>query len=211
MSLALSNSSDLSQFDLSSGASLDSLTIPSSLLSEISLDQIYSKLNPGGRLEIQNVSSSIKKSLIFSGFCKVSESAAFTEGFKPTNTSASALSSDWQKALEGQELVDEDNLLAQDEEYKTLASEEDCLTRAKPCKNCTCGRADELKKLNQGQTLEMSSSCGRCNLGDAFRCAGCPFRGTPAFVPGQKVDSDLTAVVSETAAKIQGGKVKIDI
>ena len=109
----------------------------------------------------------------------------------------------------GQDLVNEESLLEEDEEYKALASEQDCLTRAKPCKNCTCGRADELNKLNQ--VAELSSSCGRCHLGDAFRCAGCPFRGTPAFVPGQKVESDLGVVVAENGAKILGGKVKLEI
>ena len=28
----------------------------------------------------------------------------------------------------------------------------------------------------------------QCGLGDAFRCAGCPYRGLPSFAPGQKIE-----------------------
>mmetsp|Transcript_13163 Transcript_13163/g.22302 ORF Transcript_13163/g.22302 Transcript_13163/m.22302 type:complete len:96 (+) Transcript_13163:586-873(+) len=70
---------------------------------------------------------------------------------------------------------------------------------AKPCANCTCG----LKEIVEGNSVKLmggeesskkdlengnvESSCGKCYLGDAFRCASCPFRGLPAFEKGDKV------------------------
>lgn len=40
---------------------------------------------------------------------------------------------------------------------------------------------DELENGN------VESACGKCYLGDAFRCASCPYRGLPAFEKGDKV------------------------
>jgi len=93
--------------------------------------------------------------------------------------------------------------------------------RKKACKNCSCGlaelEAEEAKQgkvvlldgAESGQAMEVdqaererlvkaaesapkaTSSCGSCFLGDAFRCAGCPYRGLPAFKPGEKVEIDF--------------------
>ncbi|KAK2197419.1 Anamorsin [Babesia duncani] len=68
-----------------------------------------------------------------------------------------------------------------------------CDTRPKPCANCTCKRAERQAKdaqAPQPATEAPSSNCGNCYLGDAFRCAACPYRGLPAFKPGQRVSFD---------------------
>jgi hypothetical protein len=99
---------------------------------------------------------------------------------------------------EDQELIDEDSLLNEsDKAVKPSTKSDDCEVGKKgrkACKNCTCGRAEQTDDVPRKRlTLEMienpgvNSSCGSCALGDAFRCAGCPYRGLPAFKVGEKI------------------------
>ncbi|XP_029661283.1 anamorsin homolog [Formica exsecta] len=87
------------------------------------------------------------------------------------------------------DLIDEDELLDESDFVKPDASSlRVCSTtgKRKACKDCTCGLAEELnnKTIQEGT---VKSSCGSCYLGDAFRCASCPYLGMPAFKPGEKV------------------------
>ena len=41
-----------------------------------------------------------------------------------------------------------------------------------------------VKDLENGN---QESACGKCYLGDAFRCASCPYKGLAAFEKGDKV------------------------
>jgi hypothetical protein len=43
----------------------------------------------------------------------------------------------------------------------------------------------EEEKAAAGET---TSACGNCYLGDGYRCASCPYKGTAPFEPGQKVE-----------------------
>nr|CAG4645867.1 EOG090X0FGQ [Lynceus sp. MCZ IZ 141354] len=91
------------------------------------------------------------------------------------------------------ELVDEETLLEETDLIKPdAASLKVCGTtgKRKACKDCSCGLAEELE-VETGkkvvQTKSATSACGSCYLGDAFRCASCPYLGMPAFKPGEKI------------------------
>jgi hypothetical protein len=108
--------------------------------------------------------------------------------------------------LDDEDMINEDDLLngagsellnPPPEVDISLREKNDCDGR-KPCDNCTCGRA-EREQENQGHTKDVNavenkrtvikdfkSSCGNCAKGDAFRCAGCPFLGKPAFKEGEE-------------------------
>merc|ERR1712150_28561 len=100
------------------------------------------------------------------------------------------------------EMINEDELLST--ENVLLAPKEvdmeqrqkqmnDCGGR-KACDDCTCGRKEmEEKKDDENDYQKVpkqkeisKSNCGNCSKGDAFRCAGCPYLGKPAFKEGEE-------------------------
>ncbi|KAL8448153.1 hypothetical protein Emed_003966 [Eimeria media] len=108
---------------------------------------------------------------------------------------------------EAANLVDEDALIDSAEAYKPIGKgRSDCAARPRACANCTCGRKEQEEAAEketfkkQLETGAVRSSCGNCYLGDAFRCAGCPYKGLPAFRPGEKVDLSEEAERASAAA-----------
>ncbi|KAL8271217.1 hypothetical protein Esti_004878 [Eimeria stiedai] len=108
---------------------------------------------------------------------------------------------------EAADIVDEDALIDAAETYKPMGKgRSDCAARPRACANCTCGRKEEEEAAEkeafkkQLETGAVRSSCGNCYLGDAFRCAGCPYKGLPAFRPGEKVDLSEEAERASAAA-----------
>ncbi|KAI1747822.1 cytokine-induced anti-apoptosis inhibitor 1, Fe-S biogenesis-domain-containing protein [Xylaria castorea] len=115
------------------------------------------------------------------------------------------------------ELIDEDTLLTEEDINMKLQPPAECIPkigkRRRACKDCTCGLAarleaedstrrakadadlsvlklgaDDLDDLELDFTVKGKvGSCGSCSLGDAFRCADCPYMGLPAFKPGEEV------------------------
>jgi anamorsin len=96
------------------------------------------------------------------------------------------------------DLIDTDALLEETDLKKPDINAIDCGVtdkasgKKKACKNCSCGLAEMLEDEAVGvqkknQQAPAKSACGSCYLGDAFRCASCPYLGMPAFKPGEKV------------------------
>ena len=93
------------------------------------------------------------------------------------------------------DLIDENTLLTELDVNSKPVKYDDCEIGAgkKACKNCTCGRAEAEAAEEEAKAETFVSACGNCALGDAFRCAGCPYLGQPAFKDqeGTKVELDL--------------------
>jgi hypothetical protein len=131
--------------------------------------------------------------LLMAGFISVTEKDGFVQAEIPSfSLGSSMLVSD---------LVDEDSLIQPSDLAKPSGTEcgpQKTSSKKRACKNCTCGLAQEEMKMEESESKKTfmdtsaasKSSCGSCSLGDAFRCPGCPYRGLPAFKPGEIVQID---------------------
>ena len=201
---------------------------------------LYASLKEGGVLTVHSMaqlpSDFLRSLAVMNGFEKPQIGAYTVETTKPVWATPAALlkngkpkngapvKNPWLEKVAGRGVnvagtIDEEALLG-GEGVKRFANESDCMTKAKPCDNCTCGRAEldagrvTKEQLENGR---VESSCGKCYLGDAYRCAGCPYLGQPAFEPGDKLtlkntsQVELPATEREEVALKPGSKVMLEI
>ncbi|XP_067158853.1 anamorsin [Apteryx mantelli] len=98
--------------------------------------------------------------------------------------SANDMNDEEMDLLDSDELLDSEDLKKPDPSSLRAPSCKE-MGKKKACKNCTCGLAEELEQ--EKKSSQPKSACGNCYLGDAFRCASCPYLGMPAFKPGEKI------------------------
>eukprot|EP00483_Globobulimina_turgida_P001944 UN01946 len=169
------------------------------------LEELSRVLKPGGIIMIQiGIESQLTKSLLYSGFIDIESSQQSQVNHwtarkakmeikaaplklkaksKPPANVWSLGANDMMDNDIDIDLVDEDTLLDHEEE-KVIIPETNILddcgsgvgSSRKPCKDCTCGRAENKNDANtttETETVKVydakTSACGNCHLGDAFR------------------------------------------
>ncbi|KAJ3663920.1 hypothetical protein Zmor_008136 [Zophobas morio] len=183
------------------------LRIPEEKLTDSVLKRVFSTSKLGGKVVATCIEKGVDDvvfNLKLAGFVnvevKTTETGTHVSGFKPTYETGSCAGlqkrkhGNWIKLNvtdneEPDEMLDPDDLLDEEDFKKPEAAALQCGTteKRKACKNCTCGLAEEVTEAVEKLPPVTQSSCGNCYLGDAFRCASCPYMGLPAFKAGERI------------------------
>lgn len=176
-------------------------------LSDGSQEQLFAAVgaaSPGDTVVVKPSGldvSAVRARMTLSGLVDIRETKEGVEGRIPSYGKGAKVSlrlSALRNAGDGA-LVDEHELLERD----GLAVPKSCsdvpMAQRKPCKDCTCGLAEKVMDDNGVVDTQLAekSECGNCSLGDAFRCAGCPYLGLPPFKPGEKVTVSNSLMTSD--------------
>ncbi|KAI0565042.1 Fe-S cluster assembly protein DRE2 [Gracilaria domingensis] len=181
-----------------------------------SLISFASSAAPGTQVSLQvpnsDTAAGVRVRLTLAGFIDIKDTSASTitaslpsyeQGTSVSLSDApkAPSSNAWATALSSNEqvaLVDENELLKRDgiPDGDGKGCAPDSSGKRKPCKDCSCGLADVYEEQQQS-TAAPKSSCGNCSLGDAFRCASCPYLGLPPFKPGEKVAIPTSFMTSD--------------
>ncbi|XP_003743770.1 anamorsin homolog [Galendromus occidentalis] len=174
---------------------------PRMKLSPSEWSKVHKSLKLSGTLVYStDCSTGAAKELKLNGFIKVSEPKEIKGGVEflaqkpPYKLGAStSIGNQAYWLLETGELIDDDQLLHSDDCVGVDPSKAYVCPEPGPkkmCKNCTCYLSKDLEKAKIDTAPPLKSSCGSCYLGDAYRCAECPYRGLPSFKPGENVTLD---------------------
>ena len=177
------------------------------------LPALLNWLAPGSRffLLVLGALADVSSSLLLAGFIdSVEVSSTVFQATKPdwalgaTQKLARPAPKPVVWSLGSGDLVDDDLDLYDDDAFLDEADKAvekpvyDCGTTdggvRSACANCSCGLKEELDKQAASESsveAKPKSACGSCYLGDAFRCATCPYLGQPAFKPGEQVKLQL--------------------
>lgn len=171
---------------------------------------ILTALVPGGKLQF--LSSTVDTAdLLLGGFINTSQQQQTLTCEKPSYKPALLLPKAKKPAVAVvEELIDEDALLEDAEDCEIGSSvDADITVTKRACKNCTCGLKEAQVVLDVAEDSALAappaSGCGGCARGDAFRCGGCPYLGTPAFTPGTKPEILVKDDGSKTLVQIDLG------